>query len=333
MRPIHILVPLRSLHTSSLRPSTTVTRGGLDPAISQEHATSPYNRAPQTPQSAQVAAGLSARTPANDHHLDAASPNAQYRPRSFGRGGGNREGVGFVEQVGGASVSADNFSGVGYMGNKRGVHTSAARGGGSRVHTNIANRSPKVVLSMHVGADVCPLDAVASRNQAQVMGGGNKERVGFVEQVASRSRYMPDDEYVRLEDGQASGGLMKWEGASTVLGSVFQRTALHSSSQWEGHGRRTFFTSAHSSSAFETIHRSSPHVAGRTQKQKDAHLALDSGGAEEYEKAKLAGSRFGETGAQRGSVTVGEEAQREGRDGEGVSGDFSNSGVPKGKSG
>ncbi|EPQ58812.1 hypothetical protein GLOTRDRAFT_125139 [Gloeophyllum trabeum ATCC 11539] len=380
MRSIHILrnTPsvIRTLHTRPTLHSTTRTSSGLNRAVSQGHAT-----APQSVQSVHVAAGLCARNDANDHHLDAASPAPQYRPRSFGHGGGNREGVGFVEQVGGASVSADNFSSVGYMGGKRGFHGSAAIHGGSRMHSAKTvtrggrdpsvsqghaadpegNESPQDVLSDHVGDGMKardaghPMDAASSHTQPQLkptgMGSGNKEHIGFVEQIGGASasanggsKYMPDD--VKGSPSPGSTASARWEGATTTpntyprpsLTSALKHTTQAATStprplQWEG--KRPFSFTLRTSLPTYASGRTDPHTAGRTQKQKDAHLGLDTGGPAEYEQAKLAGSRFGETRAQKGSVTVGAEKQKRtpgtDRNAESASGDFSNVGVVAGQ--
>ncbi|EPQ58816.1 hypothetical protein GLOTRDRAFT_125143 [Gloeophyllum trabeum ATCC 11539] len=205
-----MIVAANHKHRVNINPQKAISRQ----CLAKGHAPASQNHAPQSVQSVHIAVGLSARNAANDHHLDAASPAPQYRPRSFGSGGGNRGGVGFVEQVGEA--------------------TACANGG---------------------------------------------------------SKYMPDDE-----------------------------------------GKRTFSLALRASLPSG---RTDPHTAGRTQKQKDAHLGLDTGGPAEYEQAKLAGSRFGETRAQKGSVTVGAEKQKRtpgtDRNAESALGDFSNVGVVAGQ--
>ncbi|KDQ63912.1 hypothetical protein JAAARDRAFT_27579 [Jaapia argillacea MUCL 33604] len=106
----------RRLHTSSLlskdfHSGKTVTKGGQDTSISQGHVVSPNNRSPQDVQSQAARAGMDARKAGSsyDHPLDAASSatTKQHKPR--GMGGGNPEGIGFVEQVGGEGFSADLF--------------------------------------------------------------------------------------------------------------------------------------------------------------------------------------------------------------------------------
>ncbi|TFK47033.1 hypothetical protein OE88DRAFT_849551 [Heliocybe sulcata] len=297
-------------------------------------------RALQTPQSAQVLAA-----------------NAQYKPRALTT---STSGVG----IRGASVSA------GYMNSgTRGIHTSAPAQTG---HTNktvtrggqdasvsqghaaspSTNQSPQDVQTesvragVHARSHALPLDAASAHTEAQIkpegMGSGNREQVGFVEQVggASASRYMPDDEGSVGRVGEGTGLREgQWEGLSAVgstgpgvgaaLGdTVKTQTASPAPSQWEGHARRAFSTSASAPD--------SPK-AGRTQKQKEAHLALDSGGPEGYEKAKLAGSGAAETPARKGSVTVGEEGQRRvpgtNENRRWPSGEFGNVGVVHGKEG
>ncbi|KAL0950408.1 hypothetical protein HGRIS_010365 [Hohenbuehelia grisea] len=68
-------------------------------------------------------AGLAARNSSNSHPLDAASPHAQYKP--YIKGSGNKEQIGFVDQVGGQSFTADHFE----FGRTGSVFDGQAKGG------------------------------------------------------------------------------------------------------------------------------------------------------------------------------------------------------------
>ncbi|KAF9011297.1 hypothetical protein BDQ17DRAFT_1233721, partial [Cyathus striatus] len=75
---------------------------------SKGHVIDPKNKHKSDVQAEAAKAGGNARSAANDS-LDAASPNPKQKPKNTGSG--NPEGIGFVEQVGGASASAQHFEG------------------------------------------------------------------------------------------------------------------------------------------------------------------------------------------------------------------------------
>ncbi|KAF9450050.1 hypothetical protein P691DRAFT_619772, partial [Macrolepiota fuliginosa MF-IS2] len=80
-------------------------------SLTQGHATNPKNMHPQDVQCQSVRAGFRARKDETNYCIDAANQCAKAgedkRPGEMGTG--NPERVGFVEQVGGASVTARKF--------------------------------------------------------------------------------------------------------------------------------------------------------------------------------------------------------------------------------
>jgi hypothetical protein len=96
--------PIRASYATS---STRLTAHDL----SQGHATDPRNLHPQDVQSEAVRKGKEARKDEKNEAIDAANEAAKTgdgkKPMKKGRG--NPEGIGFVEQVGGASGSVRKF--------------------------------------------------------------------------------------------------------------------------------------------------------------------------------------------------------------------------------
>ncbi|KAJ8516692.1 hypothetical protein ONZ45_g6037 [Pleurotus djamor] len=76
--------------------------------LSRKAPMRPYHiKQAEDPHAQAINAGKEARRTENMHPLDAASPNPQYKP--YIKGSGNQEQIGFVDQVGGQSCSADYF--------------------------------------------------------------------------------------------------------------------------------------------------------------------------------------------------------------------------------
>ncbi|KAF9466502.1 hypothetical protein BDZ94DRAFT_1157837 [Collybia nuda] len=94
---------------NSSRPSfhsTTTQASAKEKNESQGHVKDPSNAHKKDPQSQAAQSGEKARSPSNQA-LDAASPHEKQKPQEIG--GGNKEGIGFVDQVGGQSASARHF--------------------------------------------------------------------------------------------------------------------------------------------------------------------------------------------------------------------------------
>ncbi|TFK40508.1 hypothetical protein BDQ12DRAFT_733742 [Crucibulum laeve] len=100
----------RSLNNRRIITTSATTRNYASSPFtkgeSQGHPNDPKNKHKKDTESQSVAAGKKARSGSNES-IDSASPNAKQKPQNIGSG--NPEGVGFVEQVGGASSTAQHF--------------------------------------------------------------------------------------------------------------------------------------------------------------------------------------------------------------------------------
>jgi len=91
-----------------------------DKTLTQGHA-SKTSKGPKDVQEQSVKSGLETKRKGTSNPMDAASPSRNPKPESTTTESGNKENVGFAEQVGGQSASADAFE-KGDGGGQRNVH-------------------------------------------------------------------------------------------------------------------------------------------------------------------------------------------------------------------